>query len=276
MEITENLRLLGLSKKEEKVLLGLQKGADTPLALMRLTKVSRPAVYAILGNLKKRGLVVSRITNGRKSWGLSDERKIDEVLYDAKRVLLKIPEGREEIHGRADSAVMIHRGAVAIKKLMHHIFAEHKHERLHGLQGNVSAINWNEVFSTVETNQLNRNIKKNAIITEGVLPEGWFEEQTELLGVEWAKDFEGRTARINVIDPKYFKHGGQMWVFKKSLYLMALGEEIIIEIRNSEIQKMVLAIFEFMQDNSRVIDANALLRELIGKHSKDNKSSTDE
>lgn len=47
------------------------------------------------------------------------------------------------------------------------------------------------------------------------------------------------------------------------MYLFALNEELIIEIRNSEIQRMILSIFEFMQENSPAIDANELLRRLI-------------
>ena len=45
----------------------------------------------------------------------------------------------------------------------------------------------------------------------------------------------------------------------------ALGEELVIEIRNSEIQKMLLTFIKFIQDNSRVIDANELLRSVIAE-----------
>jgi len=95
------------------------------------------------------------------------------------------------------------------------------------------------------------------------LPDGWFEQQTKTMGIEWARNYGERTLRANIIDQKYFNNGGQVWIFKNSLFLMALNEELVIEVRNSEIQKMILAIFEFMQDNSRVIDANELLRKLI-------------
>ncbi|MAG12232.1 hypothetical protein CL630_00255 [bacterium] len=67
------------------------------------------------------------------------------------------------------------------------------------------------------------------------------------------------------IDEEYFKHGGQVWVFRNSLYLIAMNEEIIIEVRNSEIQKLILSMFRFIQDNSKKIDVNALLRGLIEK-----------
>lgn len=246
------------------MLLALQEGQNTPLLLSRTTRVSRPAVYAILQNLKKRRLVNSRITNGKKHWQLVSQQEIEETIYETKRALLKIPKGSEELHGLSDSMIVVHRGVEAIKQVMLSLFSENKNERFFwGFQGNVSAVGWNKIFSVEETNRINRAIKSNGIITEALLPKGWFEEQTKLLGIEWAKDFEGRTASVHVLDPKYFKHGGQCWIFKDSLYLFALNEEIIIEIRNSEIQRMILSIFEFMQENSPVIDANDLLRKLI-------------
>lgn len=52
---------------------------------------------------------------------------------------------------------------------------------------------------------------------------------------------------------------------QESLYIIAMREEIIIEVRNSEIQKLILAMFRFMQDHSKKIDVNALLRMLIKK-----------
>lgn len=265
METTETLKLLGLSKKEEKVLLALQAGSNTPVKLSKVTDVSRTAIYAILQNLKKRGIVTSHIQNGKKSFVLADEREIEKTVYAAKRTLLKNPEGREEIHGLSDSSVIVHRGKEAVRKLMNALLSDHKNERFYGFQGDVAAINWNNVFNVEETNRFNRNIKKNSIIVEAVLPDGWFERQTRELGVEWAKDFEGRATRVNVIDQEYFAHGGQVFIFKQSIYLMALGEELVIEIRNSEIQKMLLAFFKFIQDNSQVIDANALLRDVIAQ-----------
>jgi len=246
------------------VLLGLQDGLDTPLLLARHTKVSRPAVYAILQNLKKRGLAASHITNGKKRWQLASEKEIEETIYETKRALLKIPTGREELHGLSDSTIVVHRGREAVREAMLNLFVDKKNEKFYwGFQGDGSVLGWNKTFSVAETNRINRYIKNNRIITEAILPKGFFEDQTEKLGVEWAKDFEGRTARVNILDKKYFKHGGQCWIFRDSLYLFALNEEMVIEIRNSEIQKMILSAFEFMQEHSQVLDANELLRKLI-------------
>ena len=97
------------------------------------------------------------------------------------------------------------------------------------------------------------------------MPFGFFERQTKALGKKWAQDFEGRMAVNHEIDEEYFQHGGQIWIFKKSVYLIAMNEEIIIEVRNSEIQKLLLSMFSFIQDNSQKFDVNARLRKLLGK-----------
>jgi DNA-binding CsgD family transcriptional regulator len=269
MALHDDLQVLGLTAKEKRVLLALREGANTPLKLARETGVSRPAVYAILQNLHKRGIALKKTVNGKVHWELDTEHDLDKVIYDLKRSLLKIPEGNETIHGRTDSSIIVHRGKEAIRNLILHLFTDNKEERFFwGFQGDTATGAWSDHFTTAEINKVNREIKGNHIITEALLPTGWFESETKRLGVEWAKDFEGRTARVNVIDPKYFHHGSQVFIFKDSIYLLALKEELIIEIRNSEIQKMILAIFEFMQDNSRTIDANELLRTLIAEGEK--------
>jgi len=265
MDTTETLKLLGLSKKEQKVLISLQAGSDTPVKLTKATDVSRTAIYAILQNFKKRGLAHSHITSGKKHWSLTPEREIEKVLYAAKRTLLKIPEGREEVHGLSDATIIIHRGPESIRKVLGELLFAHKHERFYALIGDSAAVYWNKIFSLQETNRFNRALKRNNIIAESIVQEGVLERQTRELGVSWAKDFEGRTTRVNEIDAEYFAHGAQVWIFKQSIYLMALGEELVIEIRNSEIQKMLLTFFKFIQDNSRVIDANALLRNVIAE-----------
>ncbi len=261
----ETIGLLGLSKKEATVFSAMQDGLDTPLKIAQATDVSRPGVYDILLSLKKRGLAGTHIRNGKKHWKILERKEIEGRFFEAKRSLLKISKGTSEVFGVDDSVVIVHRGAEAVRKLLNNMLGEHKQERLYGFQGDVAAINWNKVFTVAETNKINRLIKEKGIIVEAVLPNGWFERQTKELGVEWAKDFEGRTTRTTTIGEEYFQHGGQLFLFKNSIYLIALGEELIIEIRNSEIQKMLLAFFQFIKDRSDALDVNALLRNLIAK-----------
>ncbi len=51
------------------------------------------------------------------------------------------------------------------------------------------------------------------------------------------------------------------------LYLLALNDELVIEIRHSDIQKMLLSMFAFIKEHGETVDANKLLRELMEKDS---------
>ncbi len=262
---SEQIKLLGLSRKEIQVLDALRAGHSTPLLVSEHTKVSRPAIYEILARLHKRGLIKSNIKDGRKYWSQTKDRDLEQALYETKKALFNFKEGVEEVQGLSDSMVVVHRGDEAIRKLLRDILKNNKDARMYGIQGDVVVIGWNKVFGVEGTNELNRLIKKNRIIVEGIMPFGWFERQTKLLGKKWAQEFEGRMAVNHEINEAYFKHGGQVWIFKNSVYLIAMNEEIIIEVRNSEIQKLLLSMFSFIQDNSRKFDVNARLRSLIEK-----------
>lgn len=261
----EQLKLLGLSNKEIRVLGALRDGKNTPLAISEHIKVRRPTVYQILPRLHKRGLAKTYIREGKKYWAYAKDRDLEQELYEAKKALFDFEEGVEEVRGLSDSTVVVHRGGEAIRKLLRGILKDNNDQRLYAIQGDTVVIGWNKVFGIEGTNELNRLIKQNRIIVEGIIPHGWFERQTKALGKKWAQDFEGRMSVTHSIDSEYFEHGGQVWIFKNSLYLVAMNEEIIIEVRNSEIQKLILEMFRFIQDNSRKFDVNALLRDLIAK-----------
>lgn len=254
-----NLQLLGLSKKETLVFSALRNNANTPLLLSRNTRVSRSAVYAILRNFKKRGLCTTRIVGGRKNWILTPPDELEMLLRETKNDLLQLPQGIEEVHRLGDSPVVIHRGKEAVRHTLKNIFIKTKNARLYGIQGNVAENNWETIFTPSETNEINQYIKRNEIIVEVILPDGWFQTQLELLGDKWAKDFQGRMTRTITIEPEYFDHGAQIFMLKDSIYLLALAEEIIIEIKHSQIQKMLKLIFKYIQDHGKLIDPNIIL-----------------
>lgn len=262
---SQQIKLLGLSAKEVRVLGAVWAGKDTPLLIAQETKVSRPATYEILERFKKRGLVKTNIRNGRHYWSPAKPQDLEAELYSTKKTLFNIEDGVEKVHGVSDATVVVHRGAKALHTLIHSMMNDHKNQRIYMTAGDRVTLGWSRVFGLERINEFNRSLKKNKLISEIVAVEGLFERQTAENGIEWAIDFEGRTAMTNYISPEYLDNAGQLWVIGKSLYLMAIQEEIIIEVRNSEIQKLVLSMFRFMQDHSRKIDVNALLRELIAK-----------
>lgn len=259
------VEILELSKKERKVLAVLKKEKSTPLEISRNTKVTRPSVYVILEKFKKRGLITTKIVQGKKYWLLESPRNIEEALYATKKYLLDISEETEEVHGRSESNITIYKKDQDIQKLITDLIHEARNTHIYGLQGSNEEIGWSKIFSVENTNAINRLVKENKVIVEGVMPTGWFEQHAKQWGESWVEDFSGRMTIAHEIDKKYFKHGGQLFATKKAVYLFSLNESLAVEIRNSEIQKMVVAMFEYMQTHAKKVDPNEILRKILEK-----------
>ncbi len=262
----ENIQLLELSKKEILVLNALKNGKNTPSAIFHSTKVTRPTVYEILKKLKKRGIIKSQIKKGRKYWKIKNRKQLEEKIYQIKKYLLNISNSTKEVFGKNDSNITVYHGTKDIRQLVIDIAKENKNQRIIGIQGNNAEIGWSNIFNIEITNKLNRLVKENKIIMEVIMPIGWFEKQIKIWGKKWAKDFSGRMTVAHEIDKSYFQHGAQLFATKKAVYLLILNENIAIEIRNSEIQKMILSMFYFIQNNSQKINPNEVLKNLILKN----------
>ncbi len=261
------LSILGLTGKEEKVLLSVQEGHSTVVDIAAYTKVSRPSVYDILKKLKRRGLVMHKTDDGKKRWYMENERKLTDNLYLLKKKLLSFVDGKEEAEGVTDGTVTVHRGDEAIRNAIWDIFSSRKNERFQGYMGfDQVAAGWETLFTMQEISTLNKMVKENKIITESIFPKNWVENMFAKYGEVWAKDYEGRTASSVYVDVKYFHTSGQLFAFKDVMYLLALKDKMIIEIRHSDIQKMILGMYSFMKDNGEVIDINKRLRDLIARN----------
>jgi DNA-binding MarR family transcriptional regulator len=260
--------VLGLSIKEERVLLALQnRPHQSVLELAPAAKVSRPSVYDILKKLKRRGLVKSNIVNGRRRFSLESPRSLSDTLYRLKKDLLGFADGREEMEGVTDGLVVVYRGKEAVRQKIFEIFSSHSNERFLGYQGFDDSISsWFSIFSPEEISDINRLIKQRRLITEAVLPDGWLRSMFDQYGLAWAKDYEGRTAATSYISSEYFDNQCQLFAFKDAIYLIALKDQMIIELRHSDIQKMILTFYRFMRDHGRSVDLNGELRNLIDKH----------
>ena len=260
-EISALRGVLGLSKKEERVLIALQGcPSQSVLEIAATAKVSRPSVYDILKKLKGRGLVKSHVVSGHRRFSLESPR----TLYRLKKDLLSFVDGREEVGGMTDGTVVVYRGREAVREKIFEIFSSRANERFLGYQGFDDSMNsWFSIFTPEEISDINRLIKQRHLITEAVLPAGWLKNMLSRYGLAWAKDYEGRTAATSYIDSEYFDNQSQMFAFKDAVYLIALNDQIILELRHSDIQKMILTFYRFMRDHGRTIDLNGELRRLI-------------
>jgi hypothetical protein len=159
--------------------------------------------------------------------------------------------------------IHLYEGKESVSDLMKQIFTTHKNEFCIGIQSDIVYKDWKKVLGLSTINNLNKNIKKNKLIIQAILPKGHFTRGIDTMGSEWARHFEGRTYRANEIDEQYFKHHAELFLFKKSLYLICLRDELVLEIKHPEIQKMMLLLINFIQDNSRLLDGNEIIRNIL-------------
>lgn len=263
--LQKQLQVFGLSLKEEKVLLAIRDGLLTPLLIAQSTKVTRPSVYDILKKLKTRGLIESYILDGKKGWRLESIEAISKSLYEAKKAILAIEIEKEEIKSD-NGGVTVYRGRESLRKEVISIFSTRHDERFLGLTSYDGAIaGWQKILGNEGINETNELIKKNKLLTDYVFPDQWLEKNYKASGKEWAKGYEGRTASTAYIDEKYFNFKSQIFAFRDTLYLFSLEDEMIIEIKHNEIQKMILSMYQFIKDHGEKVDANRILRDLMEK-----------
>ena len=266
------LQLLNLSSHEAKLFALLQSDMPlTPLELSRKCAIPRASIYVALSGLKKRGLARHVIINKKSKWCRTSESELTNILYETKKKLLGFVDGKEEVVSGASSAtdgvVTVHRGNTAVKKVIFDMIRDRKHERFLGYTAfsDVLMKGWMNVFTEDEINEFNRIVKKNGIISELIAPENWIEDHYKAMGNTWAKDYEGRTSSAVYLDKKYFQNSGQIFAFKDVMYLVALNDKMVIEIRHSDIQKMILGMYSFIKERGETVDVNKRLRELMKK-----------
>ena len=251
----------------------------TPLSISAGTKIVRPTVYITLDALKGRGLINRYTLDGKKYWKVNNDSEIIELLQNSKKFLLSTPSGSESYVGSKsregsknndvlESIVKVYRGKEEIKNLINHLFTNHKHERWQAIQGNRVSAGWYQIFGLDGINHVNELIKKNQMITDGIMPHRWYKEEFDKYGISWAEGFMGRMAATSEIDQKYFDHDGQIFLFEDSAYLLALNEELVIEIKNSQIKSILKEMVHYITDNADKVDVNKELRRLIDKTNK--------
>ncbi len=261
--------LLQLSKKEQVIFNLLNNESSTPVSLAKKCSIPRPTIYITLEKLHNRGLIIKKKISHKTYWQKNSDDEIESLAYRFKELLSASSATKQEKISITDSSqVVVHRGQKAIFKLFSSLVDEHAGEKMIALQGNLAGYAWSKLFNVQEINIINQKIKKNKVITELVTSREWFKSQTELFGTGWAKNFEGRTIRMQDVGNQYLNYASQIFIFRDKVYIDAMSDKVFIEIKNPEIAKLLVSITQFVQDHSEVLDANKLLRELISNNSK--------
>lgn len=257
--------LLQLSTNEQRILSLLDK-SQTPLQLSKQCAIPRPTIYITLEKLRERGLATRVKRGGKFYWEKLTDEQVESAIYELRQKLLNSHNikhvKRTVINDVAE--VAMYKGEKAIVSLFSELIEKHAGERMIIIQGDRSGDAWGKVFSKKNINAVNKKIKDKGMITELITSKEWFEKQRQQFGVEWAKEYEGRAMRVQNIGPHYLDASGQLFIVNDRIFLVSMSEEVFIEIKNPHIAKLLVLLSRFIQDHSNYIDANALLRELIG------------
>ena len=256
-------KLLQLSDNEQRIL-GLLEKSSTPLDLSKLCTIPRPTIYITLEKLQRRGLAIKKKREKKYYWERHTEEQAESAISDLQQKLLnKHTRHMKKTVIKNKAEVVIYKGEKAIFNLFSELIGKNAGERMITIQGDQSGDAWEKVFSMKNINAINKKIKDKRMITELITSKRWFEKQRHQFGIEWAKDFEGRSMRAQNIDHEYLDTSGQIFIFQDRIFLVSMSEEVFIEIKNPHIAKLLVLLSRFIQDHSNGMDANALLRELI-------------
>lgn len=254
--------ILGLSENEKEVLELLPEHA-TPLSLARAASIPRPTVYITLKKLEARGLVRQKKEGKRHYWTPHLPKDILQDLAHCKMHIAEEEERAEHMLLSDDTSVRIHKGKDAIVSVLMRMIKHNGGARMICIQGNHVGGSWGKALDPREINRINNMIKERKVITEIVTSLNWFKLQANMFGNDWIKGFEGRTSKINLVADEYLDYESQIFLSGKSAYIFHMPEETAIEISNASIVKMLRSMIVFAQDNSKTVDGNAILRQLL-------------
>lgn len=232
---------LKLSQAEKKLVTALS--ADVPMSAYALEKRAclphSTTLYA-LDSLRRRGLVIAHQYRKRIRW-------------------TKVPDQKSAL--TAGRSVIVHRGKRALQTLVDDIFTLSPYARLYTLQGERSFDTWTKVLGERYIAKLNKRIKAHKIIVETVIPSELFYRQK--LPTSFLKSYQGRMSDARIVPPEIFAFSSDLAMWKDRVCIMNWKEKIGIEIVDTELRKLIIALFVYTQSHARKVDVNADVRRAL-------------
>lgn len=256
------VKLLALSKNETKILnllSGILHSTVTYIALE--TKISRTTVHFLLNKMAKRELVEKVAVNGHYEWKIFSKTDFSQKL----RRLLSGFESKTDILGGIEGqgiGVEVYRGKEKIKEIYKNILKVGSNERVYVIQGNKSAKRVLEKIEKEYFFDFHKAFKKKDIIMEGVIGEstlGIFKRLT-------TKELESHADRsviTHIVPDQFVDFDIDIIMYSNYVFIINLEEENTIFIKNISIVQALKSLLAFMQANSRKIDLNAYIKQII-------------
>lgn len=258
----EAVKLLGLSKKEDKILVflaGISHSTVTDIALG--TKIPRTTVHFLLKKMAKKELVEKVAVNDHHEWKIFSKTDFSQKL----RRLLSGFESKTDILGGIEGqgiGVEVYRGKEKIKEIYKNILKIGSNERVYIIQGNKSAKRALEKIEKEYFFDFHKAFKKKDIIMEGVIGESTL----DLFKKITIKELESHADRLvitHIVPDQFVDFDIDIIIYGNYVFIINLEEENTIFIKNISIVQALKSLLAFMQANSRKIDLNAYIKQII-------------
>lgn len=258
----ESVKLLALSKKENRILNflnGIQYSTVTDVAIE--TKIPRTTVHFLLNKLAKRGLVERISVKDHYEWKFLSKIDFSQKL----RRLLSSFENKTDILGGVEGrgiGVEVYSGKERIKEIYKNILKVGSNERVYVIQGNKSAKRALEKIKKEYFFDFHKAFKKKDIIMEGVMGEGTLEIFKRLT----TKELESHADRLiiaHIVPDQFIDFDTDIIIYGHYVFIVNFEEEIALFIKNHSIVQALKSLLAFMQANSKKIDINAYIKQII-------------
>lgn len=258
----EAIKLLGLSKKEDKIvafLTGILHSTVTDISLE--TKIPRTTVHFLLNKLAKRDLVEKVAINGHYEWKIFSKTDFSQKL----RKLLSDFESKTDILGGIEGqgiGVEVYRGKEKIKEIYKNFLKVGSNERIYIVQGNKSAKRALEKIEKEYFFDFHKAFKKKDIIMEGVIGESTLDIFKRLT----IKELESHANRLivtHIVPDQFVDFDIDIIIYGNYVFIINIEEENTVFIKNIFIVHALKSLLAFMQINSKKIDLNAYIKEII-------------
>ena len=266
---TPELRVLGLSKAENRTLVALAKLGDGDVGAIAFESgIPRTTTYSALRRLGTRRLV-RLLESGKKTrWRVSRLGKLNRLHRESLSFfgenLAKRPEGKRETLGEITSekiGIRAYSGTKALERAYFSMLELAKGERVLVLQGNPSA-KASLGFSRERIFELHRELKRRHIILQAVMGENVL-EIFRSLDKEYLESHHGRLVIASLLPDRYMDFPLDILVLRDKVIFASLEKEIVVSIEYPPLLAFLKGLISLAEDTGKRIDLNTFVAGLI-------------
>jgi|GEM_PF-2493708 len=235
-----------LFNEKEKVILQSLRQYDTPLKISQDTGISRSTTYFVLEKLKTRGLAKQVLEGRKKKWIRREEGSSSQ-------------NDGEDKNKNTYPHVHVYSGEDGVHDFLKKIIGSDG-GRFKSLNGDRITTGWAKNVGIDNIIEFNNHIEKNDLVSDLISSKNTLINHVKVWGDQWTESFVNKPNEYHLLDTKYLEHGAQVFIRKDVVFLINIEKELVFEVKDKEIAKMITLLFDFVKDNTNKINIHDFLK----------------